>query len=161
MTLVRQSKHIDFSQGPVWRCILAQAVPLTIAQLVQLLYNIVDRIYIGHMARGSGIALISSGIAGIVAGTMLTLLLLFLGREKMESAVMNMDLPGVVRKLVPRGYFESRMEKISGEVKRTCFETMEKDKSEEVSRRMISEISSQIEECLMRMAEVVEIPLGN
>ena len=37
---------------------------------------------------------------------------------------------------------------------------MEKDKSEEVARRMIGEISSQIEECLMRMAEVVEIPLG-
>ena len=52
------------------------------------------------------------------------------------------------------------MEKISGEVKKTCFETLEKDKSEEVSRRMISEISTQIEECLMRMAEVVEIPLG-
>ena len=123
--------------------------------------NTIISILVGLLCGGSGIALISSGIAGIVAGTMLTLLLLFLGREKMESAVMNMDLPGVVRKLVPRGYFESRMEKISGEVKRTCFETMEKDKSEEVSRRMISEISSQIEECLMRMAEVVEIPLGN
>ena len=115
--------------------------------------NTIISILVGLLCGGSGIALISSGIAGIVAGTMLTLLLLFLGREKMESAVMNMDLPGVVRKLVPRGYFESRMEKISGEVKRTCFETMEKDKSEEVSRRMISEISSQIEECLMRMAE--------
>ena len=123
--------------------------------------NTIISILVGLLCGGSGIALISSGIAGIVAGTMLTLLLLFLGREKMESAVMNMDLPGVVRKLVPRGYFESRMEKISGQVKRTCFETMEKDKSEEVSRRMISEISSQIEECLMRMAEVVEIPLGN
>ena len=123
--------------------------------------NTIISILVGLLCGGSGIALISSGIAGIVAGTMLTLLLLFLGREKMESAEMSMDLPGVVRKLVPRGYFESRMEKISGEVKRTCFETMEKDKSEEVSRRMISEISSQIEECLMRMAEVVEIPLGN
>ena len=62
MTFVRQSKHIDFSQGPVWRCILAQAVPLTVAQLVQLLYNIVDRIYIGHMGDGSGIALTGVGV---------------------------------------------------------------------------------------------------
>lgn len=62
MTLVRQSKHIDFSQGPVWRCILAQAVPLTVAQLVQLLYNIVDRIYIGHMGDGSGIPLTGVGV---------------------------------------------------------------------------------------------------
>ena len=37
---------------------------------------------------------------------------------------------------------------------------LEKEKSDEVARRMIREISSQIEECLMRMAEVVEIPLG-
>ena len=122
--------------------------------------NTIISILVGLLCGGSGIALISSGISGIVAGAMLTLLLLFLGREKMESAVMHMEIPGLARKLVPRGYFESRMEKISGEVKKTCFETMEKDKSEEVSRRMIGEISTQIEECLMRMAEVVEIPLG-
>ena len=46
------SGKVDFSSGPVWRCILAQAVPLTVAQLVQLLYNVVDRIYIGHMGEG-------------------------------------------------------------------------------------------------------------
>ena len=39
----------DFSKGPVWKCIILQAVPLTIAQLVQLLYNVIDRIYIVHM----------------------------------------------------------------------------------------------------------------
>ena len=39
----------DFGRGPMWRRILAQAVPLTVAQLVQLLYNVVDRVYIGHM----------------------------------------------------------------------------------------------------------------
>ena len=38
-------QKIDFSKGPVWKCIIAQAVPLTIAQLIQLLYNVVDRIY--------------------------------------------------------------------------------------------------------------------
>ncbi|MBR3867443.1 MAG: MATE family efflux transporter [Butyricicoccus sp.] len=48
-----RSSKIDFSKGPVWRCILAQAVPLTIAQLVQLLYNVVDRIYLGHMGSDS------------------------------------------------------------------------------------------------------------
>lgn len=122
--------------------------------------NTIISILVGLLCGGSGIALISSGISGVIAGAMITLLLLFLGRDKMESAVMHMDFPSVVRKLIPRGYFESRMEKISGEVKKTCFETLEKDKSEEVSRRMISEISTQIEECLMRMAEVVEIPLG-
>ncbi len=52
----------DFSKGPVWKCILTQAVPLTIAQLVQLLYNIVDRIYIGHMGDENNIALTGVGL---------------------------------------------------------------------------------------------------
>lgn len=52
----------DFSKGPVWRCIIAQAVPLTIAQLVQLLYNVVDRIYLGHMGDGHGLALTGVGL---------------------------------------------------------------------------------------------------
>lgn len=52
----------DFSKGPVWKCILAQALPLTIAQLVQLLYNVVDRIYIGHMGDGSSMALTGVGL---------------------------------------------------------------------------------------------------
>ena len=55
-------KPIDFSQGPVWKCILAQALPLTLAQLVQLLYNVVDRIYIGHMGEAGSLALTGVGL---------------------------------------------------------------------------------------------------
>lgn len=56
------SKKIDFSEGPVWKCIVAQAIPLTIAQLVQLLYNVVDRIYLGHLGEGDSIALTGVGL---------------------------------------------------------------------------------------------------
>ena len=52
----------DFSKGPVWKCIIAQAVPLTVAQIVHLLYNVVDRIYIGHMGEGDSIALTGIGL---------------------------------------------------------------------------------------------------
>lgn len=52
----------DFSQGRVWRRIVAQAVPLTLAQLVQLLYNIVDRIYIGHLPGVGSAALTGVGL---------------------------------------------------------------------------------------------------
>lgn len=55
-------KKNDFSEGPVWKCIITQAVPLTIAQLVQLLYNVVDRIYIGHLGDGNSIALTGVGL---------------------------------------------------------------------------------------------------
>ena len=56
------ASKVDFSKGPVWKCIIAQAIPLTIAQLVQLLYNVVDRIYIGHMEDGSSLALTGVGL---------------------------------------------------------------------------------------------------
>ena len=52
----------DFSKGSVGRNILVQAVPLTIAQLIQLLYNIVDRIYIGHLPGSDGMALTGIGL---------------------------------------------------------------------------------------------------
>ena len=55
-------KTNDFSKGPVWKCIITQAVPLTIAQLVQLLYNVVDRIYIGHLGDGNSLALTGVGL---------------------------------------------------------------------------------------------------
>ena len=52
----------DFSQGSVKKLIMAQALPLTLAQLVQLLYNIVDRIYIGHLKDVGDLALTGLGI---------------------------------------------------------------------------------------------------
>ncbi len=52
----------DFSKGPVWKCIVAQALPMTVAQIVQLLYNVVDRIYLGHMGDGHSLALTGVGL---------------------------------------------------------------------------------------------------
>ena len=57
-----QKNTTDFSTGSVKKRIIAQAVPLTLAQAVQLLYNIVDRIYIGHLPDVGQIALTGLGI---------------------------------------------------------------------------------------------------
>ncbi len=54
---------VDFSQGSLRRHVLSQALPLTLAQLVQLLYNVVDRIYIGHMEGIGDLALTGLGVA--------------------------------------------------------------------------------------------------
>ncbi len=51
----------DFSKGSVSSNILSMAIPYTIAQLVQVLYNLVDRIYIGHMAKDASLALTGVG----------------------------------------------------------------------------------------------------
>lgn len=56
-------RKTDFSQGAVWRNVVAQAVPLTLAQFVQLLYNVVDRIYIGHLPGANSLALTGIGLA--------------------------------------------------------------------------------------------------
>ena len=52
----------DFSRGPVWRRILVQSVPLMLAQLVQLLYNVVDRVYLGHLGGENSLALTGVGL---------------------------------------------------------------------------------------------------
>lgn len=39
----------DFSQGKVSQNILSMALPMTLAQLINILYNIVDRVYLGHL----------------------------------------------------------------------------------------------------------------
>lgn len=39
----------DFSQGKVSGNILSMALPMTLAQLINILYNIVDRVYLGHL----------------------------------------------------------------------------------------------------------------
>ncbi|MCD8336619.1 MAG: MATE family efflux transporter [Lachnospiraceae bacterium] len=67
----------DFSVGKVWKNITAQAVPLTIAQLVQLLYNIVDRIYIGHLPGTGSLALTGVGITFPITSLILAFANLF------------------------------------------------------------------------------------
>ncbi len=53
----------NFGEGKVGRLILSQAVPLTLAQLTQVIYNVVDRMYIGHIpGEESGTALTGVGL---------------------------------------------------------------------------------------------------
>ena len=53
----------NFAEGKVWRNIIYQSIPLMLAQLVQLLYNVVDRIYIGHLPGADSMALTGIGLA--------------------------------------------------------------------------------------------------
>ena len=44
-----QAKQVDFSKGNVTRNIIRVAAPMLVAQILNLMYNIVDRIYIGRI----------------------------------------------------------------------------------------------------------------
>ena len=52
----------DFSKGSVSRAILRLALPMTMAQLINLLYSIVDRVYLGHMPGAEHLALTGVGL---------------------------------------------------------------------------------------------------
>ena len=121
--------------------------------------NTIISIIVGLICGGSGLALISSGISGIVVGTIASLLILFLGKDKMQEILMHADILRPMRKLVPRGHFEARIGKITEEVKANFYRNLENEKNAEITARMAAEISDQIEQCLAKMAEVVEIPL--
>ena len=67
----------DFSSGPVWKCIVTQAIPLTIAQLVHLMYNVVDRVYLGHMGDGNSLALTGVGLTFPIVSLIMAFTALF------------------------------------------------------------------------------------
>lgn len=57
-----QTTQTDFSKGTIPRNILRLAVPMILAQLINVLYSVVDRMYIGHLPDASADALTGIGI---------------------------------------------------------------------------------------------------
>ncbi len=47
---------------PIKNLLFKMAVPTVVAQLVNMLYNIIDRVYIGHMPENSALALTGVGV---------------------------------------------------------------------------------------------------
>ena len=95
----------DFSQGSVARNILSIAVPMTVAQVVNILYSLVDRMYIGHIpgvghtsltGMGLTLPLISIVLAfanlGGMGGSPLCSIYRGKGEEGLASAVMGNTL---------------------------------------------------------------------
>ncbi len=117
-------------------------------------------VLISLLCGGSGIALISSGLPGVVAGIVISALVLALGKDKMQETLLKTNLPIPFRKLMPMSYFDTRLERISEQIRDQVMASLREERNEEISERMITDISGQIENCLVRMAEIVEIPLG-
>ena len=59
----RAEEKNDFTVGDMRGSILRIAVPMIMAQLVNVLYNIVDRVYLGHMEGDGRLALTGVGVA--------------------------------------------------------------------------------------------------
>ncbi len=52
----------DFSKGSIIKNMISLAIPMTLAQLITLLYNIVDRVYIGRFGADASNALTGMGV---------------------------------------------------------------------------------------------------
>ena len=85
------------ASAPLWPLMLKLALPAVVAQLVNLLYNIVDRIYIGHMAENGELALTGLGLtmpvilsisafSALVGGGGAPIAAIYLGKEDRETA---------------------------------------------------------------------------
>ncbi|MBE6129140.1 MAG: hypothetical protein E7185_07680 [Erysipelotrichaceae bacterium] len=115
---------------------------------------------VGFLCGGNGIAVIASGLPGILAGAVISLLVLALGKDKMQEAILNANIPVPIRRMIPKMYLKARLDVVSEEVKKNLYQSLEQEKNDQISERVAQEISEQIETCLVHMAEVVEIPLG-
>lgn len=58
----QEQKTADLGNGKVGRLLFRLAVPAITAQLVNMLYNIVDRMYIGHIPEIGAAALTGVGV---------------------------------------------------------------------------------------------------
>ena len=63
MTTQNQTKKGDFSQGSIPKTVLRMGIPIALAEIVHVLYNVVDRIFIGHIPGVGTAALSGVGIA--------------------------------------------------------------------------------------------------
>ncbi len=125
-----------------------------------LLIDSVISILVGLICGGGGVALISSGPAGILAGMIVSIVVLFLGRNRMEEALLQAKIPRLLRKTVPRHALRSREESIAARVRDNFRQALDRGDYNEVTAQLVDDISRQIEQCLIKMAQIVEIPLG-
>ncbi len=58
-----ESREEKLGKAPIVKLIMSMGVPTLIAQIINLLYNIIDRIYIGHIPDVGAIALTGVGLA--------------------------------------------------------------------------------------------------
>ena len=57
-------QKIDFDNDPITKNIIRTALPMLVAQVISLLYSIVDRMFIGHIEEVGSLALAGVGVCG-------------------------------------------------------------------------------------------------
>ena len=93
----KEDKKAFLGTEPIGRLLLRLSVPTVIAQLINMLYNVVDRIYIGHIPEVGSLALTGVGVcmplimivsafAALVSSGGAPRSSIFMGRKESEKA---------------------------------------------------------------------------
>ena len=61
-TVDMEQKNDFLGRDPIGRLLWRMSLPAIVAQLINLLYNLVDRVYIGHMPEDGALALTGVGV---------------------------------------------------------------------------------------------------
>ena len=80
-------KGMDLSQGNIRKLVVRTAVPMVVAQLVSMLYNIVDRIFVGRIPEIGAVALGGVGIYLPINIIFMAVSLLFGGGGAPQAAI--------------------------------------------------------------------------
>ena len=101
-----ESRQVDFSAGDVRKNILAVASPMLVAQIINLLYNIVDRIYIGKIPGEGTLALAGLGLCFPIATLVTAFANLFgVGGAPLCSIARGQKDSEGARKIMANAYF--------------------------------------------------------
>ena len=99
------SEEKDFGTGSVAANILRLAIPMTLAQLINVLYNVVDRAYIGHIPGTSTDALTGVGLALPVITVITAFANLFgMGGAPLFSIARGADEPEKAEKIMGNSF---------------------------------------------------------
>ena len=80
-------KNMDLSQGNIRKLVVQTAIPMVVAQFVSMLYNIVDRIFVGRIPEIGAVALGGIGIYLPINIIFMAVSLLFGGGGAPQAAI--------------------------------------------------------------------------
>lgn len=79
--------HLDLAEGNIQKLVIKMAVPMVVAQIVNMLYNIVDRIFVGRIPDIGPVALGGIGIYLPINILFMAVSLLFGGGGAPKAAI--------------------------------------------------------------------------
>ena len=120
---------------------------------LKALIDIITATVVAAVLGGSGVALLATGLPGIIGGFLVGLLAAFVGTEIAQRALKKADLPAWMRRLITPRYFRGSLRKRQSEIAVGIAAQLEKeiDPPSEAVSGMVRKIATSIEQQLDSM----------